>query len=145
MPVKDKDFVIVGLQPWDNPIGSNCINIAKEIAANNRVLYINPPMDRGTLLKKNDEDRYIFQRRTEILSGKTENPRKVQGNLWIYTPTRVLESINVLPDGFIYDVFNKRNNRIYAREVKSVIRKLKFENFFLFLLLVYRSPRLVGC
>ena len=44
--IKGKDIIVMGIQAWDIEIGSNCKNIAVEFAKNNRVLYVNPPMDR---------------------------------------------------------------------------------------------------
>ena len=53
--IKNRDFIIVGLQALDSRIGSNCINIAHEIARHNRVLYVNYPLDRLTKIReKND-------------------------------------------------------------------------------------------
>ena len=48
----DKDIIVHGLQSLDSPIGSNCINIANEFAKNNRVLYVNYPLDRLTLYRQ---------------------------------------------------------------------------------------------
>lgn len=48
----NKDIIIVGQQAWDTDIGSNCKNIALEMSKNNRVLYVNSPLDRITLLRK---------------------------------------------------------------------------------------------
>ena len=50
--INNRDIIVVGLQPWDSEIGSNCKNIAIEFAKQNRVLYVNHPFDRITLLKK---------------------------------------------------------------------------------------------
>ena len=49
--MKGRDFIITGLQSWDIPIGSNAIDIAKEIALNNRVLYVNTPLDQMTIVR----------------------------------------------------------------------------------------------
>ena len=50
--IQGRDIVIVGQQPWDTEIGSNCKNIALEFSKHNRVLYVNSPLDRFTLLEK---------------------------------------------------------------------------------------------
>ena len=39
--MKNRDFIITSLQPWDIEIGSTIKNTALEISKNNRVLYIN--------------------------------------------------------------------------------------------------------
>ena len=49
--IKNRDIIIVGQQPWDVEIGSNCKNIAIEFSKNNRVLYVNSPLDRFTSLR----------------------------------------------------------------------------------------------
>jgi hypothetical protein len=43
-----KDFIITSLQTWDIEIGSTIKNTALEISKQNRVLYINTPMDYST-------------------------------------------------------------------------------------------------
>ncbi len=132
MLIDKRDFIIVGQQPWDNPIGSNCIDIAEEISRNNRVLYINPPVDRITLLRKRDEEKYILDRRSNILKGSREQIEKAADNLWVFTPSSIIESLNMLPDGKVYDALNKRNNRIYANDIKKAIQELGFKDFILF-------------
>lgn len=128
--VKDRDFVVVGLQPWDLPIGSNCKNIALEFSKHNRVLYVNAPLDRNTLLKKKNDPQ--VQKRIRISQGKEPQLQQIQDNLWQFFPNCKLESINMLPDGFIYDFFNKRNNKKYAKEIKKGISELGFKNIILF-------------
>ncbi|HCQ15953.1 MAG TPA: glycosyl transferase family 1, partial [Cryomorphaceae bacterium] len=132
MLIDKRDFIIVGQQPWDNPIGSNCIDIAEEISRNNRVLYINPPVDRITLLRKRPAEKYIIDRREAILNGKQKKLEKVTDNLWVFTPTRIIESLNMLPDGGFYDGLNKRNNRIYASEIQQAIQELSLKDYILF-------------
>ncbi len=128
--VKDRDFVVVGLQPWDLPIGSNCKNIALEFSKHNRVLYVNAPLDRNTLLKKRDDPQ--VQKRIRISEGKEPQLQQVQDNLWQFFPNCKLESINMLPDGFLFDFFNKRNNKKYAAEIQKGIAELGLKNFILF-------------
>ena len=61
--MKNKDIIITGLQSWDIPIGSNAIDIAKEMSLTNRVLYVNSPLDMMTMLrnKPTAETRYRMQ------------------------------------------------------------------------------------
>ena len=35
--IKGQDIIVMGIQAWDIEIGSNCKNIALEMAKNNRV------------------------------------------------------------------------------------------------------------
>lgn len=128
--VKDRDFVIVGIQPWDLPIGSNCKNIALEFSKHNQVLYINAPLDRNTLLQKKNDPQ--VQKRIRISEGKEPQLQQVQENLWQFFPNCRLESINRLPDGFIYDFFNKRNNKKFAKEIQKGIDELGLKDFVIF-------------
>jgi hypothetical protein len=68
MVIKGRDIVVVGLQAWDNDIGSNCKNIAAEFAKDNRVLYVNYPLDRITI--KRDRDKGPVVKRLDLISNK---------------------------------------------------------------------------
>ncbi len=128
--VKDRDFVFVGLQPWDLPIGSNCKNIALEVSKNNRVIYVNSPLDRNTLLNRKDDPH--VKKRLAVMAGQEPQLQKVGDNIWQFFPNCRLESINRLPDGLLFDFFNKRNNRRFAAEIKKAIAELDFKDFVLF-------------
>jgi len=53
--ITNRDIIIVGQQPWDLELGSNCKDIALEFSKHNRVLYVNAPLDRITAIRyKND-------------------------------------------------------------------------------------------
>lgn len=120
--VKNKDIIITGLQSWDIQIGSNCKNIALEFSKQNRVLYINPPIDRFTAIRK----------RTHKISGSENSLIKVNNNLWVLNPQKIIESISRLPVNFLFDILNKRNNRIFAKEIQSAISQLGFKNYIHF-------------
>ncbi|MDE3143949.1 MAG: glycosyltransferase family 1 protein, partial [Bacteroidota bacterium] len=66
--ISGRDIVIVGQQPWDVEIGSNCKNIAEEMSKHNRVLYVNSPLDRITLYKHRTEPK--VQKRLAVIKGK---------------------------------------------------------------------------
>lgn len=125
-------FVIVGLQPWDTPIGSNCKNIAMELAKRTTVLYINIPLDWKTVLKNSKEDEAHIAHRKNVRTGKAKNLLEVEENLFVFTPSTIIFSINMIPPGVIYDYFNLRNNKKIASEIKPVLKKLGFKDFYLF-------------
>ncbi|MBD2756224.1 glycosyltransferase [Spirosoma sp. BT704] len=111
------DFVIMSLQAWDKPIGSNARDIALSLAQTHRVLFISPPLDWATKFR---------QRKQRTHSARTAGLVQVQSTLWVYYPSATLSSINWLPDGKIYDFFNWRNNRLLASEVQECIDQLDF-------------------
>lgn len=126
----NKDVIILGQQAWDTDIGSNCKNIAEEIARNNRVLYINSPLDRVTKLKKANDP--WVRKRIEVINNKRDGLIAVSDNLWNLYPDCLVESINWINNKTLFDFFNKRNNLKFAHAIKKAIKQLKFKDFILF-------------
>lgn len=128
--ITNRDFIIVGLQALDSRIGSNCINIAHEIARHNRVLYVNYPLDRLTRLREKNDP--LIQKRLRILKGKEPDLVQISQNMWNLNPRTMLESISQIPFNGLFDFFNRINNKRFAREIKKAINKLGFSNYFIF-------------
>lgn len=128
--IKNIDIIVFGLQPWDIAIGSNCKNIAMIFAKDNRVLYVNRPLDRVSYYKKKKTAQ--TKARVKALKMKNNIPEEVQPNLWVLNPAVILESINFLPAGFLYNFLNKRNGRNLANEINKAVDRLGFKNSLLF-------------
>lgn len=128
--MKNKDIIIVGQQPWDTEIGSNCKNIALEMSKQNRVLYVNSPLDRITLYRDRSNPR--VQKRLKVVRHKEEGLVKIKDNLWNYYPDCLVESINWIDSLFVFKQLNKRNNLKLSNSIKKAIRALKFEDYILF-------------
>lgn len=128
--IQNRDFIVFGLQPWDIPIGSNCKNIAAEMAKHNRVLYVNRPLDRISSWRNKGD----VQTKNRINSLKTgENIlTEVAKNLWVFNPPIVLESINFLPPGSIYNFFNRWNSKRLAKQIDNAAIRLSFKQAILF-------------
>lgn len=123
--MKGKDFIITGLQSWDIPIGSNAIDIAKEIALKNRVLYINSPLDMMTIYRNKPTPE--TKHRLEVLKKTKSTLREITKNLWVLDFPFYVWSINGLPDGLLFDVFNKINNKKIFKYVNKVAEELNFK------------------
>lgn len=124
------DVIVVGQQPWDTEIGSNCKDVALEFSKKNRVLYVNYPLDRGTVFKNNNDPK--IQKRLNIIKRKANAIEKIKENLWIFYPEVLLESINWINNETIYTFLNKLNGKRYAQRILHVANKLGFKNFILF-------------
>jgi acetyltransferase-like isoleucine patch superfamily enzyme/glycosyltransferase involved in cell wall biosynthesis len=124
------DIVITGLQALDNEIGSNCINLALEFAKKHRVLYVNYPLDRMTLIREAKDPKIIKRKR--MFAGKEENLVKVQENLWNLYPNTVLESIGMISNVRVFDFLNRINNKRFAKQISGAIEKLGFRDFVIF-------------
>src|ERR1700743_1267930 len=98
----NNDIIIVGQQPWDTEIGSNCKNIAFEWSKTHRVLYLNSPLDRITLLKNRQDPK--VQRRQNVIKHKESGLVKLKDNLWNYYPDCMVESINWIGNDFVYNL-----------------------------------------
>ena len=71
-----RDFIITSLQTWDIEIGSTIKNTALEISKQNRVLYINTPMDISIRLRGNKQSpSYI--RRMAVIKGEASPLRQI--------------------------------------------------------------------
>ncbi|MVN76983.1 glycosyltransferase [Hymenobacter sp. HMF4947] len=125
-----RDIVVVGQQPWDTQLGSNCKDIALEFSRNNRVLYVNSPLDRNTLLRHRRTA--AVQSRLRVIRGETDGIELISNNLWVVNPGEIVESINWLPASGLYSMLNKLNNRRFAKSIQKAIEKLNFTNVILF-------------
>lgn len=128
--IKNRDFIVIGLQALDSRIGSNCINLAHEFARHNRVLYVNYPLDRLTKIREKADP--LIQKRNRVLKGQEPDLVQVSENMWNLNPKTTLESISQLPFDGVFDFFNKINNKRFARQIKSAIKRLNFSNYFIF-------------
>lgn len=128
--IRNRDIVMVGLASMDSRIGSNAINLAHTFAQHNRVLYVNYPMDRLTLIREKNDP--LIVRRKKIRSGAIPQMEQISENFWSFYPKCILESINQLPVNWLFDVINKTNNKRFAKEINAVIKQLGFKDIIIF-------------
>lgn len=124
------EFVIIGQQPWDTEIGSNCKDIAIEISKKHRVLYVNSPLDRITSIRTKEDPKTKL--RLDIINHKREGLIQISDNLWNFYPDCMVESINWINNHFLFDVVNRYNNYKFARSIKKALKVLSFTDFNLF-------------
>ncbi len=122
--VRDRDFVIIGSQPWNLEIGFNGRSIAKVLAKNNRVLFVNPPVDRATLLREKIQGRSPRNNENKLV--------RWNENIWILNTSCVLESVNWISSPKIHDFFNKVNNKRFLKDVSAALQQLDFKDYIFF-------------
>lgn len=125
-----RDIVVIGIQAWDIEIGSNCKNIAEELAKDNRVLYVNPPLDRISMYRHRKMEK--IRKRTNIVKNGIPELNEISPNLWNLFPATLIESISWINSPKIFDWLNRINNRRFAKQIKWAIEKLGFENYIIF-------------
>jgi hypothetical protein len=128
--IKDRDIIVMGIQPWDIEIGSNCKNIAQEFARYNRVLYVNIPLDRISRIRDRKSAR--VKKRLEVIRGHMPEIEKAGENLWVLTPRIIIESINWIGQVKAFDFFNRLNTKRFAGSIRKAASSLSFENCILF-------------
>lgn len=127
--IKDRDFIIFGLQPWDLNIASTIKYTAIEISRHNRVIFVNPPLQRSMAIKHKDDPQ--VQKRLRIIRGEEPDLVQENDNLWVLYTKTIVESINRIPIGFIFDCFNRINEKRFARKIKEAADKLNFKDYIL--------------
>ena len=123
--MKQKGFIITGLQPWDTPIGSNCKNIAVELSASYKVIYIDYAPDIMTVLKSGLGN--IIKACINLLFGKNKVVQ-VSDNLYVGKPACILISLSRINSTGLFNYFNRINNLLFARSIKRIIKKLESES-----------------
>jgi len=101
-----------------------------ELAKHNRVLYVNSALDRITLLRNRNDDKII--KRRNVIKGKESGLVPVVENLWTLYPDVLIESVNWINNFTIFDLLNKRNNRLFAKSISRSISLLNFKDIILF-------------
>ncbi len=128
--IQNRDIIVIGIQPWDIEIGSNCKNIAMEFARHNRVLYVNTPLDRLSMFKEKNTAK--IQHRMKVRKGIVPDLVELEPDLWNLNPVGIVESINWIKPQWLYDLLNKRNNRIFAKAILKAVKTLGFKNYIVF-------------
>jgi teichuronic acid biosynthesis glycosyltransferase TuaH len=128
MEISNRDFVIVGLQPWYIDLGCNAKDIAWQLARSNRVLYINAPVKRKIYLAGKDPN---FSKHIGLIRDKADQLSRISDNLWEFYPSSLTESANWLPSTALFRIINYFNNRRFAREIKKACSRLGFRQIIL--------------
>lgn len=128
--IEGQDIVVVGIQAWDIEIGSNCKNIAMEFAKNNRVLYVNPPLDRASLKRERHTEK--IKKRLQVKKGLEKDLVEIGSNIWNLYPKSMIESINWVPSHTIFKLLNKQNSKAFAKDIQLAIARLGFKDILLF-------------
>ena len=131
--METKNVVVVGLQAADSPLGSNCVNIAQQLLQMGyRVLYINYPFDVRSFLRQvlypTDQTRI----RMRVFFGKEQERYKADSNFYVVNPRSMILSIGFLPDGWLYDVLNRWNNKKMSRIIERHLESLDMKEYILF-------------
>lgn len=125
--MKNYDFIITSLQSWDIEIGSTIKNTALEISKQNRVLYINTPMDYATWLRSSKNKSY--NHRLDVIKKRVPAIRRINENMWVADCPFIVYPVNKIPGFQAFDYINKRNNKKIAKRILEVAKELDFKKY----------------
>lgn len=126
--MKHQNIVMLCQQSWDSGIDTNARNLARELARQNKVLYVNMPLNVKTLLQSYRKPGTRNQVR-HLLTGRP--PEQVAPNLWVYTPDIVGLSINWLASRRLFTAFNRVNSQLLARCIRVAAQAVEFGSYSL--------------
>lgn len=147
--MKNQNFLITCQQIWETEIGTTIRNMALEISNQNKVLYVNTPLDHSTWLRRKSLP--ASDPRLDVIRGKRAPLRQINENLWILDFPFMVYSINKIPYKGLFNFFNRLNNRKMAKFIKKQAKALNFTNYINFIdndiyrsmyMKDYLSPRL---
>lgn len=123
------NFVFLSLQRIHTDRESTSTGLAKQLAKNHKVLYVNPSINRKTWHLKNN-DKFIAEHIRQIKE-KEAGLHQINENLYSLNTTCILESINWIPFTPVFSWFNRVNNQRIAGEIKAALKKLDIQDFIL--------------
>ncbi|MBC8053225.1 MAG: glycosyltransferase [Sphingobacteriaceae bacterium] len=127
MGLTDKTIFILGTTKFDNPYESASYIIAKGLAENNRVYYIENPFTWKDYFKYRKTPE--FERRKQYFSGRSDGVISTEiPNLKILI-TPPLLSINFFPEGSIYRYLLKFNELTIVKRIKKVLEQTKIQEY----------------
>jgi teichuronic acid biosynthesis glycosyltransferase TuaH len=127
--MQNQNIIMVCQQNWDLGLGTNAKNLAKEFAKNNRVLYVNMPLDINTLLRNFNTPE--VKKKIRILRRQQEGLTKVEDNIWVYTPNFLSLSINWLSWQNLFVKLNRFNGQLLAQSIQKAVKSLHFSSYYL--------------
>jgi len=123
------NFIFVSLQRINTDRESTSTSLAKELAKKHKVLYVNPPIDRKSWVFKSDD--VFMNKHIQLIKQRKAGVEKAENNLWILNSEHIIESINWIPVTSLFMIFNKVNNRIFAKDIKAAIEEIGLKEYII--------------
>ncbi len=125
----NRDIIVLALPRWDGKYKSTSLQIARQLAKKNRVLYIDNPFTFVETVR-NIRSPQIKRRWRKFLpfsNGLTQI--EIEGISLQNLTTPPVLPINALPEGIVYRFLAKINHRILGHRIQKAIKKLEFKNY----------------
>ncbi len=128
--IKNRVFLVVTPQQYDDPLSGNAKDIALELAQRNIVFYINLPLDIKSIIT----GFYKPEIRERLLRQLGIKKRIVRKNYKLYTyyPSCFFLSINWIKSRRIHKSLNWINNWLFASRIKRLIKANHIQDYVIF-------------
>ncbi|MBN2013136.1 glycosyltransferase [candidate division KSB1 bacterium] len=127
--LKDRDIVVFALPRWDGVYESTSFTISKELARNNRVLYVDNPFTWKDVLTRLKSPQMKRRWRGFLpFSDGLIQYQEGEFALAILVTTPVVP-MNFLPAGPIYRYVSGWNHHIVGQRIKQAVKLLQFKNY----------------
>ncbi|WBO86690.1 glycosyltransferase [Hymenobacter yonginensis] len=124
--MNQQNIIMLCQQDWSLPLGTNARSLAWELSAQNRVLYVNLPLDLHTVVRglRRGQTRQHCRR----LLGRTPSLEQVSPGIWVLTPACLALSINWVPWAWLFALLNGLNAWLLARSIGRATQALGFHD-----------------
>lgn len=122
------DIIIYTLFPTDHPYSSVSLSMAKVLAKDCRVFYINRPYTFKDIIKNRGDKAVQNRRKKSWYLSHYETLDSIPENFITVVPP-ISQSINWLPKGNIYDYFADYNRRILLKTIQKLIKDYQIKDY----------------
>ncbi len=129
--IENSDVVIFALARWDGRYSSPAFSLAKKLAINNRVFYIDNPFTYSDYFKDKFRPQ-IKKRFNSFLQIKQPffQQKDLPENLFLVTLPLALP-INMLPEGKMYNLLKEVNSTRITKVLNAVIEEFSIRDYIL--------------
>lgn len=125
--LKNAAIFILSNSKYDGQFESTSYTIAKNLAKENRVFYIEYPATIKDYLRQKDTEEFIKKKPFYSKSSDGLLETEIENLKILFTP--LLYSINFLPEGVLYRLLLNYNEKLIANRIKKVLKKLQIKEF----------------
>jgi hypothetical protein len=122
MKREEIDFIILGATRWDFKLSSSTFSIAKTLAQNNRVFYIERPFSLKDVITHWNKPQFNYRKKAVLFGKNTYKKIEFEHGSLVSVTSKFIFPINFLDSGPFYDSLASYNNSILSNTVKKIIK-----------------------
>lgn len=123
------NIIITSLNSWENGSISNVRILAEQLSIRHNVLFVDIPIEVMAPIKGFCSTEIV--NRMKIYRKPGPALRRMNNNLWLFTPPIAISAPGNLFSEMMFDMVNRRNNRRLAREILWAMERLKMSSDFI--------------